>query len=89
LRTDCEQLFNTIEFWYSVSHPSVITIQLSPPIFGSLCPAIDHGQVLEYDTPYNLLQNEDSVFRDMCLKSGELDILMHMAQEKHDSASLA
>ncbi|KAG2181050.1 hypothetical protein INT43_008632 [Umbelopsis isabellina] len=45
---------------------------------------LDHGQVLEYDTPHNLLQNEDSVFRDMCVKSGEIEILMQMAQEKHE-----
>ncbi|KAI9286497.1 P-loop containing nucleoside triphosphate hydrolase protein [Umbelopsis sp. AD052] len=47
---------------------------------------LDHGKVMEFDTPHSLLQKEDSIFRDMCLKSGELDILMQMAKEKADSA---
>jgi hypothetical protein len=41
---------------------------------------------MEFDTPYSLLQKEDSIFRDMCLKSGELEILMQMAQEKEEIA---
>ncbi|CAO3665762.1 unnamed protein product [Umbelopsis ramanniana] len=47
---------------------------------------LDHGKVMEFDTPHSLLQKEDSIFRDMCLKSGELDILMQMALEKEASA---
>ncbi|RUS23067.1 hypothetical protein BC937DRAFT_92826 [Endogone sp. FLAS-F59071] len=35
------------------------------------------GQILEYDTPYNLLFNdEDTVFRKMCEASGEMDDLV-------------
>lgn len=41
---------------------------------------------MEFDTPHSLLHKEDSIFRDMCLKSGELDILMQMALEKEESA---
>ncbi|KAI9317309.1 P-loop containing nucleoside triphosphate hydrolase protein [Dichotomocladium elegans] len=37
---------------------------------------IDEGRVKEFDTPLNLLARQDSVFRDMCRKSGELDVLL-------------
>ncbi|KAJ1728995.1 hypothetical protein LPJ72_005205 [Coemansia sp. Benny D160-2] len=32
---------------------------------------LDNGRVAEYDTPYNLLQKEDGIFRSMCKESGE------------------
>ena len=32
---------------------------------------LDHGKVVEYDTPWNLLQDENGVFRDLVRKSGE------------------
>ena len=31
---------------------------------------LDAGRVVEFDTPYNLLQKTDGVFRGMCVKSG-------------------
>ncbi|KAF9182238.1 hypothetical protein BGZ51_004856 [Haplosporangium sp. Z 767] len=41
---------------------------------------LDHGAVLEYDTPANLLENKSSHFREMCERSGELDVLMEMVK---------
>ena len=31
---------------------------------------LDKGELVEFDTPWNLLQKEDGIFRNMCLKSG-------------------
>ncbi|EGN91771.1 hypothetical protein SERLA73DRAFT_157398 [Serpula lacrymans var. lacrymans S7.3] len=31
---------------------------------------LDKGQVAEFDTPLNLIQKQDGIFRNMCLKSG-------------------
>ncbi|KAF9533294.1 hypothetical protein CPB83DRAFT_880389 [Crepidotus variabilis] len=31
---------------------------------------LDKGQVVEFDTPWNLIQKSDGVFRNMCIKSG-------------------
>ncbi|KAI8324897.1 hypothetical protein GQ54DRAFT_255639 [Martensiomyces pterosporus] len=44
---------------------------------------LDHGEVVEYDTPYNLLLKEEGLFRHMCLKSGEFDYLFAAAERKH------
>lgn len=42
---------------------------------------LDHGNVLEYDTPYNLLQDDNSSFRDLCRRSGEESLLLRMAEQ--------
>ncbi|KAJ2556247.1 Transporter of the ATP-binding cassette (ABC) [Coemansia sp. RSA 1933] len=44
---------------------------------------LDHGEVVEYDTPFNLLSKKDGLFRHMCLKSGEYDYLFAAAERKH------
>ena len=39
---------------------------------------LDQGRVVEFDTPYNLINKEGGVFRNMCLNSGtfrELEII--------------
>ncbi|KAI9506378.1 P-loop containing nucleoside triphosphate hydrolase protein [Coemansia spiralis] len=41
---------------------------------------LDKGRVAELDTPYNLLQNKDGIFRSMCEKSGEYEHLVAAAQ---------
>ncbi|EJD49745.1 P-loop containing nucleoside triphosphate hydrolase protein [Auricularia subglabra TFB-10046 SS5] len=41
---------------------------------------LDDGQVLEFDTPLNLLEQEDSMFRRMCEKSENLDSLYTAAK---------
>ncbi|KAJ2738593.1 hypothetical protein H4S06_006428 [Coemansia sp. BCRC 34490] len=48
---------------------------------------LDHGEVVEYDTPFNLLQKRDGLFRHMCLKSGEYDHLFAAADRKHQCSS--
>ncbi|KAJ2615225.1 hypothetical protein EV177_001678 [Coemansia sp. RSA 1804] len=40
---------------------------------------LDNGKVAELDTPYNLLQNKDGIFRSMCEKSGEREYLYSAA----------
>ncbi|KAJ2137532.1 hypothetical protein IW136_003475 [Coemansia sp. RSA 678] len=44
---------------------------------------LDQGEVVEFDTPYNLLLKQDGLFRHMCLKSGEYDYLFSTAKHKH------
>jgi ABC-type multidrug transport system fused ATPase/permease subunit len=41
---------------------------------------LDRGEVLEYGAPWDLLENEDGMFRSMCDTSGEADILRDMAK---------
>ncbi|KAF9196565.1 hypothetical protein BGZ49_002755 [Haplosporangium sp. Z 27] len=40
------------------------------------------GTIAEYDRPYVLMQNEDSLFRSMCERSSEFDALLAIAEEK-------
>lgn len=46
------------------------------------------GEVVEFDTPHNLLQKKDSLFRDMCVKSGELEALEQLAESAHTRTNL-
>lgn len=43
---------------------------------------LDAGHLVEFDTPYNLLQKDSGVFKDMCVKSGSLAELERIAKEK-------
>ncbi|KAJ7592171.1 hypothetical protein C8J56DRAFT_932695 [Mycena floridula] len=43
---------------------------------------LDQGKVAEVDTPFVLIQKQDGLFRDMCLKSGSFDELFAAAQAK-------
>jgi hypothetical protein len=43
------------------------------------------GEVLEFDSPANLLEKDDSTFADLCRKSGEYDELKELAFVKRDS----
>ncbi|KAF8318512.1 P-loop containing nucleoside triphosphate hydrolase protein [Clavulina sp. PMI_390] len=45
---------------------------------------LDAGKVAEFDTPKNLIANEDSIFHGMCVKSGDFDELK-AAADKHAS----
>lgn len=40
------------------------------------------AQVAEFDTPLNLIQKEDGIFRNMCLKSGTYAELESAAMAK-------
>lgn len=42
---------------------------------------LDNGILKEYDHPYSLLLNKESIFYSMCEDSGELDTLIKMAKE--------
>ncbi|KAJ2662040.1 hypothetical protein IWW48_002099 [Coemansia sp. RSA 1200] len=44
---------------------------------------LDNGRVAEYDTPHNLLQMEDGIFRSMCEESGEYSRMMMAADSKN------
>ncbi|KAI9501197.1 P-loop containing nucleoside triphosphate hydrolase protein, partial [Coemansia spiralis] len=48
---------------------------------------LDKGKVAEFDTPQNLLQNKDGIFRSMCEKSGEYEHLVSAASRKGTSTS--
>ncbi|KAJ2680603.1 hypothetical protein GGI25_000576 [Coemansia spiralis] len=48
---------------------------------------LDKGKVAEFDTPQNLLQNKDGIFRSMCEKSGEYEHLVSAASRKGISTS--
>lgn len=39
---------------------------------------IDDGKIVEFDTPYRLINNPDSLFRHLCGQTGELEILMEL-----------
>ncbi|KAJ2373352.1 hypothetical protein IW150_003667 [Coemansia sp. RSA 2607] len=43
---------------------------------------LDKGRVAEFDTPWNLLQREDGLFKSMCEKTGEYERLYAIAQAK-------
>ncbi|KAG2143718.1 hypothetical protein DEU56DRAFT_792331 [Suillus clintonianus] len=43
---------------------------------------LDKGEVAEFDTPLNLIQKEDGIFRTMCLKSGTFTELEAAAKAK-------
>ncbi|KAF7299119.1 ABC bile acid [Mycena indigotica] len=43
---------------------------------------LDHGKVVELDTPFKLIQKEDGVFRSMCLNSGSFAELETAARLK-------
>ncbi|KAH9081540.1 hypothetical protein EDB83DRAFT_2214476 [Lactarius deliciosus] len=43
---------------------------------------LDKGAIAEFDTPWNLIQKEDGIFRNMALKSGMFAELERVAKEK-------
>ncbi|TFK50640.1 multidrug resistance-associated ABC transporter [Heliocybe sulcata] len=43
---------------------------------------LDNGQIAEFDTPYNLIQKDDGIFRHMCLRSGTFAELEAVAKAK-------
>ncbi|KAF9479067.1 P-loop containing nucleoside triphosphate hydrolase protein [Pholiota conissans] len=43
---------------------------------------LDKGQIVEFDTPWNLINKTDGVFRNMCLKSGSFGELELAAKAK-------
>jgi ABC-type multidrug transport system fused ATPase/permease subunit len=43
---------------------------------------LDRGVIVEFDTPWNLIQKEDGIFRSMAMKSGMFTELERVAKEK-------
>ena len=43
---------------------------------------LDKGRIVEFDTPWNLIQKEGGLFRDMCMKSGTMGELQSLAKAK-------
>jgi ABC-type multidrug transport system fused ATPase/permease subunit len=43
---------------------------------------LDKGSIAEFDTPWNLIQKENGIFRHMALKSGMFNELERVAKEK-------
>ncbi|KAF9149045.1 hypothetical protein BG015_009183 [Linnemannia schmuckeri] len=48
---------------------------------------MDHGQVVQFDTPWKLIREEGGIFRNMCQRSGEFDLLVEMAAAVERSQS--
>lgn len=42
----------------------------------------DQGNIIEFDSPHNLITNHESLFYKMCQNSGEFDQLMSLALKK-------
>ncbi|KAF8887923.1 multidrug resistance-associated ABC transporter [Gymnopilus junonius] len=47
---------------------------------------LDKGEVVEFDTPWNLINNEEGIFRNMCLKSGSFSELSEAAKAKAEAS---
>ncbi|CAG8607661.1 8848_t:CDS:10, partial [Dentiscutata erythropus] len=43
---------------------------------------IDRGNIIEFDSPYNLITDNNSLFYQMCQNSGEFDLLMSLASKE-------
>ncbi|KAI8979970.1 P-loop containing nucleoside triphosphate hydrolase protein [Pilobolus umbonatus] len=41
---------------------------------------LDHGELVEFDTPYELMTREGGTFQQMCLRSGEYNELLEIAR---------
>ena len=49
---------------------------------------LDKGKVIEYDTPWNLLSDENGIFHGMCEMSGDLESLVKGAKKAEDEKKL-
>ena len=49
---------------------------------------LEKGEVAEFDTPWDLIKKEDGIFRGMCEKSGDFEILLEMAEKARKSRQL-
>ena len=49
---------------------------------------LEKGEVAEFGPPWELLKNEDGMFRAMCEKSGDLDVLLDMAAKAERKSKL-
>ncbi|KAG8532159.1 uncharacterized protein KY384_003799 [Bacidia gigantensis] len=49
---------------------------------------LDKGRVIEYDSPWDLISREGSIFRGMCEMSGDLEVLEEAAREAANKKKL-
>ncbi|KAI5288946.1 hypothetical protein KEM52_000971 [Ascosphaera acerosa] len=49
---------------------------------------LDRGEVTEFDSPWNLINRKDGIFRGMCENSGNMDTLREMAQKAWEDKRL-
>ncbi|RMZ78679.1 hypothetical protein DV738_g3746, partial [Chaetothyriales sp. CBS 135597] len=49
---------------------------------------LDHGEVVEYDSPWNLIRNEKGSFRSMCETSGQFETLFELAKKVWEAKRL-
>ncbi|EGC47173.1 ATP-dependent bile acid permease [Histoplasma capsulatum var. duboisii H88] len=49
---------------------------------------LDHGEVVEYDGPWQLIKRKDGIFRAMCENSGNFEALMEGARKSWESKRL-
>ena len=49
---------------------------------------LDKGEVIEYDSPWNLLANENGIFHGMCEMSGDFESLINGARRAEDKKKL-
>ncbi len=50
---------------------------------------MDAGRVAECDEPFKLINTPDSIFRQMCLTSGDYEELYQSAKEAHEQRTRA
>lgn len=72
---------NTIRKEFSGSTILTIAHRLRSVIDYDKILVMDAGEVKEYDHPYSLLLNKNSIFYSMCEQSGELESLIESAKE--------
>ncbi|KAG9077901.1 hypothetical protein FRC06_008643, partial [Ceratobasidium sp. 370] len=65
-------------------HSALITIahRLHTVIDNDRILVLNAGQVVEFDTPADLLTKEGGIFHEMCKKSGDYDYLLDMVTRK-------
>lgn len=49
---------------------------------------LDHGKIVEFDTPYALLNRQQGIFRQMCERTGEFDELYELARPKQQRSTI-
>ncbi|SCU78640.1 LAFA_0A07668g1_1 [Lachancea sp. 'fantastica'] len=75
------KLQQTIREEFSTSTVLTIAHRLRSIIDYDKILVMDAGEVKEYDHPYSLLLNKNSIFYSMCEDSGELESLLQLAKE--------
>ncbi|KAI8065794.1 P-loop containing nucleoside triphosphate hydrolase protein [Gongronella butleri] len=76
---------NTIQSALSESTVLCVAHRLHSVITYDRILVIDAGKVVEFASPWDLINDAQSVFHAMCRKSGEFDSLHHAAKAKHDA----